>query len=98
MKTTVLVDTGIYAIVRHPQGGTAGILFCLALALIGQHWLLGVLAVLTTFLLLADARNADRTCVAKFGEDYLRYKQRVPAVDFITGTVRYLANRDRSTT
>jgi len=23
MKTTVLVDTGLYAIVRHPQGGTA---------------------------------------------------------------------------
>ena len=23
IKTTVLVDTGIYAIVRHPQGGTA---------------------------------------------------------------------------
>ena len=30
MKTTQLVDTGIYAIVRHPQGGTAWLLINLA--------------------------------------------------------------------
>ena len=37
MKTTTLVDTGIYAIVRHPQGGTAWLLFNLATMLIAQH-------------------------------------------------------------
>jgi protein-S-isoprenylcysteine O-methyltransferase Ste14 len=33
IKTTVLVDTGIYAIVRHPQGGTAWLLINLGVVL-----------------------------------------------------------------
>ena len=65
METTALVDTGIYAIVRHPQGGTAGILLNLALAFIGQHWLLVILGAVGMALLVvlageARAEAADR--------------------------------------
>jgi hypothetical protein len=60
METTTLVDTGIYAVVRHPQGGTAGILLSLALALIGQHWLLVLLAVVGVILIYMD--TARSTC------------------------------------
>jgi protein-S-isoprenylcysteine O-methyltransferase Ste14 len=90
MKTTTLVDTGIYAIVRHPQGGTAGILLSLALALIGQHWLLAVLAAVGMVLIYVDTFNADRACIEKFGQEYVRYMQRVPRVNFVTGILRLL--------
>ena len=40
MKTTVLVDKGVYAIVRHPQY-LAGILIAIGLTLVAQHWLVG---------------------------------------------------------
>jgi protein-S-isoprenylcysteine O-methyltransferase Ste14 len=51
VHTTVLVDSGIYAIVRHPQY-LAGIMLSLALALIAQHWLvaaLGLVAAVTHY-------------------------------------------------
>jgi protein-S-isoprenylcysteine O-methyltransferase Ste14 len=90
MKTTTLVDSGIYAIVRHPQGGTAGILFNLALPLIGQHWMLVILGAVGTVLLYADALKADQFCLDKFGHEYLHYMQRVPRVNFIAGIIRLL--------
>lgn len=93
MQTTTLVDSGIYAIVRHPQGGTAGILLNLAMVLIGQHWLLVPLAVVGMILIYADTFNADKACIEKFGEEYVRYMQRVPRVDLVAGLLRLLARR-----
>ena len=90
METTALVDTGIYAIVRHPQSGTSGILLNLALALIGQHWLLAVLAAVGMILIYVDTFNADKACIEKFGESYLRYMHRVPRVNFVSGLLRWL--------
>jgi protein-S-isoprenylcysteine O-methyltransferase Ste14 len=94
MATTTLVDTGIYAIVRHPQGGTAGILLTVALALIGQHWLLVGLAAVGMTLIYIDTFNADEACIEKFGAAYARYMQRVPRVNFVAGLLR-LAVRSR---
>jgi protein-S-isoprenylcysteine O-methyltransferase Ste14 len=93
METTALVDTGIYAVVRHPQGGTAGILLNLALPLIGQHWLLVLLAAVGAILIYMDTFNADKACIDKFGEEYMRYMQRVPRVNFVAGLLRLLAQR-----
>ena len=90
MQTTALVNTGIYAIVRHPQGGTAGILLNLALPLIGQHWLLVVLAAVGMVLIYVDTFNADQACIGKFGQEYVRYMRRVPRINFVTGIVRLL--------
>jgi protein-S-isoprenylcysteine O-methyltransferase Ste14 len=90
METTALVDTGIYAIVRHPQGGTAGILLSLALALIGQHWVLAILAAVGMVLISVDTFNSDQACIEKFGQEYVRYMQRVPRVNFVTGILRLL--------
>jgi protein-S-isoprenylcysteine O-methyltransferase Ste14 len=90
METTALVDTGIYAIVRHPQSGTAGILFNLALPLIGQHWLLVVLAAVGMGLIYVDTFKVDEACIDKFGEEYVRYMQRVPRVNFLAGLFRLL--------
>jgi protein-S-isoprenylcysteine O-methyltransferase Ste14 len=88
METTTLVDTGIYALVRHPQGGTAGILLSLALPLIGQHWLV---------LVYVDTFNADEACIQKFGQEYVDYMQRVPRVNFLAGALRLLHARGEGT-
>jgi protein-S-isoprenylcysteine O-methyltransferase Ste14 len=98
MQTTALVDTGLYAIVRHPQDGTAGILFNLALACIGQHWLLLALAIPAMVLLYADTFRADEECIQKFGQAYVRYMQRVPRVNFLAGIVRLLGYSEPQST
>jgi protein-S-isoprenylcysteine O-methyltransferase Ste14 len=90
MATTALVDTEIYAIVRHPQGGTAGLLLNLALVLLGQQWLLVILAVVGMALIYMDTFGADEACIAKFGEEYERYMKRVPRVNFVAGLLRLL--------
>ena len=93
MATTALVDTGIYAVVRHPQGGTAGILFNLALPLIGQHWLLVILGAVGMALIYLDMFRMDEACLEKFGQAYADYMQRVPRVNFVAGIVRLLRRR-----
>ena len=98
METTTLVRSGIYAIVRHPQGGTAGILFNLALPLIGQHWLLVVLSAVGTVLLYIDNFKSDEACIEKFGQEYVSYMQQVPRVNFLAGILRLLAKPRPETT
>ena len=92
METTALVRSGIYAIVRHPQGGTAGILFNVALPLIGQHWLLVVLSAVGTVLLYIDNFKSDEACIKKFGQEYVSYMEQVPRVNFLAGILRLLAH------
>ena len=88
MKTTVLVDTGIYAIVRHPQGGTAWLLLNLAAMLIAQHWSSLVLGLTSMALAYLDHFKADQRCIEKFGDPYRQYMQSVPRVNFVLGLIR----------
>jgi protein-S-isoprenylcysteine O-methyltransferase Ste14 len=88
MKTTVLVDTGIYAIARHPQGGTAWLLFNLAAMLIAQHWSSVVLGLVSMGLAYVDTFKSDQYCIDKFGDAYRQYMQRVPRVNFVLGLIR----------
>ena len=93
VHTTLLVETGIYAIVRHPQMGAAWLLMCVALILITQHWVsvaLGVPAMVAVYL---DLLKADQCLVEKFGDAYRRYMERVPRVNFVSGIIRLIARR-----
>jgi protein-S-isoprenylcysteine O-methyltransferase Ste14 len=93
MKTTVLVDTGIYAIVRHPQGGTAWLLLNLGIMLIAWHWSSVVLGLASMGLAYADTFKADQYCIEKFGTAYRRYMERVPRTNFVSGIVRLVRPR-----
>lgn len=93
VNTTKLVDTGIYAVVRHPQMGTAWLLMCLSLMLITQHWASVALGVPAMLLVYLDLIKADQRLVDKFGDAYQRYMERVPRVNFVTGIVRLIARR-----
>jgi protein-S-isoprenylcysteine O-methyltransferase Ste14 len=92
VKTTTLVDSGIYAIVRHPQNGTAWLLINLWIMLIAQHWSSLVLGLISMALAYADTFKADQRCIEKFGDPYRQYVQRVPRVNFVLGLVRLAWN------
>lgn len=94
IKTTVLVNTGIYAIVRHPQNGTAWLLINLGVMLIAKHWSSVVLGVLAMVLAYLDLMKADQRCIEKFGDEYERYMQKVPRVNFVAGSIRLVRDRD----
>jgi len=87
VHTTRLVETGLYAVVRHPQY-LAGILFNLALMLLAQHWLVALTGGLSMALMYVEIRDADREGLEKFGDEYRQYMQRVPRANFLLGLAR----------
>jgi protein-S-isoprenylcysteine O-methyltransferase Ste14 len=92
VRTTVLVDRGVYAIVRHPQY-LAGILMGLALPLIAQHWIVAMLGAIVIFIDYMDTFAEEKDNVKKFGEKYERYRESVPRVNFFVGLIRLLCHR-----
>lgn len=92
---TVLVDSGIYGVVRHPQY-LGFMLLSVFLALVVQHWLVATLGCAAIALVCKGiVPEADRANVDRFGEVYRHYRARVPAVDIVTGIGRSLQRRSR---
>ncbi|MGC9393479.1 MAG: methyltransferase family protein [Anaerolineae bacterium] len=93
VHTTRLVDTGIYAIVRHPQMGTAWLLMCASLILVTQHWISVALGIPAMALTYVDLLKADQRLVEKFGDAYRQYMERVPRVNFVAGIIQLARHR-----
>lgn len=89
VHTHALVDSGIYAIIRHPQY-MGGVLFSLALILWAQEWLVICLGLIVILLLYIDIFRADRYEIEKFGDDYKRYMEKVPGTNFLLGLFRLI--------
>lgn len=92
LHTTVLVDRGVYAIVRHPQY-LAGILISLALPLITQHWAVAGLGIVTAAIYYLNTFDEEASVIEKFGDQYREYMQRVPRVNFLLGAYRLLTRK-----
>ena len=89
MKTTELVTSGVYSVVRHPQF-LAGVLICLSMILISQHSYSVVAGLIAGVTYAYEVVPADRRLVEKFWEPYRQYMERVPALNFIVGVYRLL--------
>ena len=92
VHTTVMVDSGIYAVVRHPQY-LGFILFVFALVLMSQHWLSVISGLLGSALFYKDVLREEQRCIEKFGDDYKRYIQKVPRMNLLGGVIRLLRRR-----
>jgi protein-S-isoprenylcysteine O-methyltransferase Ste14 len=92
VHTTQVVDRGIYSIVRHPQY-LAGILMGIALALITQHWIVGVFGAAAVVVYYASTFDEEQRALDKFGDDYSRYAQKVPRLNCLLGIARAVRRR-----
>jgi protein-S-isoprenylcysteine O-methyltransferase Ste14/NAD-dependent dihydropyrimidine dehydrogenase PreA subunit len=95
MDTTVLVDTGTFRVVRHPQL-LGGILMMFASILISQHWLVAIVGIPVCAWWYQGAVKEETGLLIKFGDDYRDYMERVPRMNILTGAVRLLKRRRRS--
>jgi protein-S-isoprenylcysteine O-methyltransferase Ste14 len=95
VHTTQMVDTGIYAVVRHPQytGGIYGIFVTTLLWY--PHWLFAVLGVLGATATFLSCKEEDKRLVQQFGDDYKDYMQRVPRMNIFLGLFRLLQRRNK---
>lgn len=93
METKVLVDRGLYAIVRHPQY-LGYILLYPGFALLSQHWITLAIAAGGVATLYSQAVAEEHFCQSKFGRAYDDYMARVPRFNLILGLWRFF-NRGR---
>jgi protein-S-isoprenylcysteine O-methyltransferase Ste14 len=94
MQTWAVVDLGLYAITRHPQ--YAGyMLLAGGFALLSQHWLAVLLAVLGVAFFYLQAVREEGYCLAQFGEPYEQYIGRVPRFNIVLGLMRLLRSGER---
>ncbi len=93
VHTTQLVDTGIYSVIRHPQytGGVYSIFITTLLWY--PHWLFAVLGVIGTVVIYLSIKEEDKLMVEKFGDDYVRYMQRVPGMNIFLGVIRVIRRK-----
>lgn len=96
VNTTCLVDTGIYAVVRHPQytGGVYALF--LTTFLWYPHWLFGVLGAIGTAVVYMSCREEDQRLIQKFGDAYVDYMKRVPRMNVFLGLYRRLKHRKQN--
>jgi protein-S-isoprenylcysteine O-methyltransferase Ste14 len=92
IKTTRLVDTGVYSIVRHPQYMTF-ILWGFAGMLLFQHWIIVLLGIPIIPLTYIDMVKADRDAIRKLGDENREYMLRVPRTNFLLGLTRRIRGR-----
>lgn len=97
VDTTVLVDTGPYAVVRHPIY-LGGALVVFGSVLISQHWLTLIFGALLLGWVPIIILKADKELVEKFGDDYERYMRKVPSVNFLLGIIRLQRGKRRRKT
>jgi len=87
-KAKVLIDSGIYAIVRHPLylGWILGIF--VATIFLYQHWLFVIIGIPGTACVYLISRQEEHSNIKKFGDEYKDYKQKVPRMNLLLGLIR----------
>jgi protein-S-isoprenylcysteine O-methyltransferase Ste14 len=69
------------------------ILWAIAGMLLFQHWIVVLLGVPIFPLTYIDLIRADKDAIKKFGDDYKRYMERVPRMNFLIGILQSLRRR-----
>jgi len=92
VHTTVVVDSGIYAVVRHPLYLGWALMY-IAVMFFSQHWLVVAIGGLGFACMVLISRQEDRRLVEKFGAAYQAYMKSVPAMNLFAGIVRLLKRK-----
>jgi protein-S-isoprenylcysteine O-methyltransferase Ste14 len=91
-KTTELTTSGIHGLVRHPMQ-LSGILGACGTAVWQPALVVLVLSAVSVTCFALAARAEDQFNVAKFGEAYRVYMERVPGLNLLTGILAWLRSR-----
>ena len=92
IKTTMLVDKGVYGVIRHPFS-FGWIILIISLSMITQNWFSVLCMAVQIPLILVDVRYDEQSCITKFGVDYTSYKDNVKMFNIFSGLVRYYSKR-----
>ena len=91
-ETNVLVDRGVYGIVRHPQY-LGYCLLVLGFVLRSQRLLTALPGGVAVILFYLQAVKEERFCAMQLGAQYEDYSRKVPRCNLFSGVARYLGRR-----
>jgi protein-S-isoprenylcysteine O-methyltransferase Ste14 len=94
VHTKALVETGIYAVFRHPLY-LGWLLMYPAIIFWGQHWLTAIIGIPGMVCIYLISKQEDQRLIEKFGAAYKRYMQSVPRMNFLVGVIRLVRRRKR---
>jgi len=96
-ENIILVKDGAYGIVRHPAFLAALILVIVLPIILASEipfTLFTVLGIITIFIALyLQALNEEKVNIRKWGDEYRRYMEEVPRINFILGLWRWTKKR-----
>jgi len=87
-----LVESGMYAFVRHPEF-LGHILIISALVIISQHWISFIVGAILIVLLCLAMIEEEKRNIEKFGNAYTDYMKKVPRINLIAGIIKYISRR-----
>ncbi|MBN3034947.1 MAG: isoprenylcysteine carboxylmethyltransferase family protein [Bacteroidales bacterium] len=93
VHTRKLVTAGLYSVVRHVQYTGGIISIFIATPLLYPHWLFVVLGIPGIWLTYLGTRREDHLLVQKFGDEYRKYQDEVPAMNILAGIYRKFRGR-----
>ena len=88
IHTSVVVESSIYAVVRHPMY-LSGVLLIVSLVLISQHWLSLIFSIPVIVYFYVSIWSEECSSIEKFGDAYIAYMQRVPRMNLPLGIFRF---------
>ena len=91
-KKEILVDTGIYAYVRHP-GYLGHMLIIFSLILMAQYCINIVIGSTLIALLFLATIEEEKRNIKKFGDAYKNYMKNVPRINLFVGILRRLISK-----
>ena len=92
--TTNVTDSGVYGVVRHPMY-LGGMVMFFSHIFFGQNWIVVISTVVGVYCCYLLIQSEDQKNIEKFGDDYKRYKGKVPGMNFVVGVMRMLQRRKR---
>ncbi len=87
--TTNVTDSGVYGVVRHPMY-LGGMVMFLSHIFFGQNWIVVISTIIGVYCCFLLIQSEDQKNIEKFGDDYKRYKEKVPRMNFVVGVIRML--------
>lgn len=87
-KTNVIVESGPYALIRHPQY-FGGLLFSISITLWTQLPISLLMSTIIFILTYQWTYAEDKQLIQKFGSTYEDYKNKVPRLNIFLGIVKY---------
>ena len=92
IKKEILVDTGIYAYVRHPEY-LGHILIIFSLILMAQCWINIMVGSTLIALLFFAIIEEEKRNIRKFGDAYKNYMKSVPSMNLFAGIFKQLTRK-----